>query len=117
MKKLSLLAMMLILLPTLSFAKKPERTYKGQVMDSACAKMGNHDAGYKMTGTHTPKDCTLACLKAGSSLVLYNKNTKTAYMLDDQDQAKALAGENVKVKGTLDPSTNTIHVDSIHAGS
>lgn len=117
MKRLSLFAAVLILLPTLSFAKKPEKTYKGQVMDSACAKMGNHDAGYKMTGTHTPKDCTLACMKAGSTLVLYNEHTKKTYNLDDQDQAKALAGEHVKVKGTLDPSTSTIHVDSIHAAS
>lgn len=116
MKKLSLLAATLLLLPTLSFAQKPH-TYKGQVMDSACAKMGNHDAGYKMTGTHTPKDCTLACVKAGSTLVLYNKHTKKTYKLDDQDQAKALAGERVTVKGTLDASTDTIHVASIHAAS
>lgn len=116
MKKLSLLAATLLLLPTLSFAQK-SHTYRGQVMDSACAKMGNHDAGYKMTGTHTPKDCTLACLKAGSTLVLYDKHTKKTYNLDDQDKAKALAGENVRVKGTLDPSTETIHVESIHAGA
>lgn len=117
MKKLSLVAATLILLPTLSLAKKPEKTYKGQVMDSACAKMGNHEAGYKMTGTHTAKDCTLACMKAGSTLVLYNKDTNKTYQLDDQGQAKALAGENVTVKGTLDPSTDTIHVESIHGRS
>jgi len=113
MKKMPFIAAMLMLFPMMSFAKAPERTYKGQIMDMACAKTGSHDAGYKMTGTHTPKDCTLACNKTGSPLVLYNKATNTIYKLDDQDQAKSLAGENVKVKGTLNRSTKTIHVDKI----
>lgn len=82
-------------------------------MDSTCAKMGNHDAGYKLTGTHTPKDCTLACVNSGAKLVLYNPRTKTAYEFEDQDKAKDLAGENVKVEGSVDPSTKTIHVDKI----
>ncbi|MGH9617647.1 MAG: DUF5818 domain-containing protein [Acidobacteriaceae bacterium] len=86
-------------------------------MDNTCAKAGSHDAGYKMTGTHTPKDCTLACNKAGSPVVLYNKATNTIYQLDDQSRAKSLAGENVRVTGTLDKSTNTIHVDRIRAAS
>ncbi len=115
MKRLSLLVVMLMMLPALSFAK--DRTYSGQVMDSACAKAGNHDAGYKMTGTNTPKDCTLACLKGGSKLVLYNSAKKIAYELDDQAKAKDFAGQNVKVEGTLDPSTKIIHVDKIVGAS
>lgn len=105
MKKLPLLAVMLMMLPTMSFAK--DDAYKGQIMDSACAKTGSHDSGYKMTGTSTPKDCTLACVKAGSTLVLYNPNEKTTYKLDDQSQAKSYAGQNVEVEGTLDKSTKT----------
>lgn len=115
MKKLSLLVVMLMMLPAFSFAK--DHTYKGQIMDSACAKMGNHDAGYKMTGTHTPKDCTLACLKAGSTLMLYSRSKKTAYKLDDQSQAQQYAGQDVRIKGTLDPSTNTIHINKIMGAS
>ena len=45
---------------TVSFGKRADKTYTGEIMDSTCAKMGNHDAGYKLTGTNTPKDCTLA---------------------------------------------------------
>lgn len=118
MKKLSLWTATLVIfamLPALSFAK--DHTYKGQIMDSACAKVGNHDAGYKMTGTHTPKDCTIACVNAGSKFVLYNPARKTAYVLDDQSQAKEFAGQNVKVEGTLDRSTHTIHVDKIAGAS
>ena len=113
MKKLALIASMLMLFPMLAFAKAPAKTYKGQIYDLACAKMGSHDAGYKMTGTHTPKGCTLACNKSGSPLVLYNKATKTIYKLDDQSKAKEFAGENVKVEGTLDASTKTIHVEKM----
>ncbi len=115
MTKLTLVAALLLALTPFSFAKRAEKTYTGEVMDSACAKMGNHDAGYKMTGTNTPKDCTLACVKSGSKLVLYDPTTKTTYQLDDQEKAKELAGQNVKVEGTLNKSTKTIHVDNIQS--
>lgn len=115
MKKLSLMAVMLLMLPTLSFAQA--HNYKGQIMDSACAKAGNHDAGYKMTGTHTPKDCTMACVKAGSSLVLYDPTTQTTYKLSNPMKVKHYAGEDVDVKGTLNQSTQTIRVESIKKAS
>jgi hypothetical protein len=40
-------------------------------------------------------------------------SAKTTYKLDDQDKAKPYVGKNVKVTGTLDASTNTIHVSDI----
>ncbi len=92
------------------------RVFTGEIMDSACAKMGNHDAGYKMTGTHTPKDCTLACVESGGShFVLYNPARKTTYKLDNQSKPKDFAGERVRVTGTYDASTKTIHVEKIEA--
>ena len=96
-----------------SFGAKGDKTYNGEIMDSTCAKMGNHDAGYKLTGTSTAKDCTEACVKSGAKLVLYNASTKTVYELDNQDKAKDLAGQKVKVEGTLNHATKTIHVDTI----
>lgn len=115
MKKLELLVVMLMIATTISFGKKADKTYTGEIMDSTCAKMSNHDAGYKLTGTNTPKDCTLACVKSGAKFVLYNAAKKTTLELDDQDKAKDLAGQNVKVEGTLDTATKTIHVDKIQA--
>lgn len=96
----------------MALAQSPQR-YTGNIMDSACAVNGNHDAGYKMTGTHTPRACTLACVKAGSTFVLYNADNKTTYKLDNQTMPRRFAGENVTVTGTLDPATETIHVDRI----
>lgn len=113
MRKLALFVVMLLLGATASFART--RSFAGQIMDSACAKMGSHDAGYKMTGTNTPKDCTLACVKAGSKFVLYNFKTKATYKLDDQTKPRAFAGENVRVIGTYNSSTKTIHVEKIEA--
>src|SRR5215469_76908 len=113
MKKLWLIVVLLMVGTTVSFGAKGEKAYTGEIMDSTCAKMGNHDAGYKLTATSTPRDCTEACVKAGAKYVLYNASTKTVYELDNQDKAKDLAGQKVKVKGTLNPATKTIQVDTI----
>ena len=93
------------------------QSFRGEIMDSACANMGNHDAGYKMSNTPTPKDCTLACVKSGSKFVLYNAATKTAYQLDNQEKPREFAGQKVKVIGTFNEGTKTIHVEKIEGGS
>lgn len=113
MKKLFGLTAAVAVLAGITFAAPQAKTYEGQIMDSVCAGNGNHDAGYKLTNTSTAKDCTLACVKSGATLVLYNAQDKTTYKLSDQARAKKLAGQDVEVKGTLDPATETIHVTKI----
>jgi len=54
--------------------------------------------------------------KSKGDLVLKD-DAGTAYKLDNADQAKAFVGKSVKVTGTLDGSTNTIHVTNIEAAS
>jgi hypothetical protein len=49
----------------------------------------------------------------GSAYVLYDG--KTAYMLSDQRTPEKFAGQKVRIIGTLDAKTKTIHVDSITA--
>ena len=75
----------------------------------------------KMMGMHkdikTAKDCTLGCVKAGATFVLYNATTKKTYKLDDQQKPMQFAGEKVKVTGSYDASTGTIHVVKIAAAS
>jgi hypothetical protein len=113
MKNAFLAALALFMLAPLGFSQPKPRTFTGQIMDEPCAKNGNHDAGYRMTGTHTPKDCTLACANSGAKIVLYIAADKTFYLLDNQAKARAFAGENVKVTGTYNAKTRTIHVESI----
>ena len=118
MRRLAVSLGALLILASVSLAAPKTRTFTGEVMDSQCAGMGGHDpGGYKMTNTNNPKDCTLACVKAGGKFVLYNAATKTTYQLDDQDKPKEFAGQKVKVTGTYDKATKTIHVESIGAAS
>jgi FlaG/FlaF family flagellin (archaellin) len=51
--------------------------------------------------------------KSGDKLVLKDASTQTAYQLDDQDKAKQFEGQSVKVSGTMDSSTNTLHIVDI----
>jgi hypothetical protein len=66
-------------------------------------------------GTKSAKDCALLCVKNGDKLVLYNKESKTAYNLADQDKATDYAAEKVSIVGTYDGPTKTIHIQSITA--
>jgi lipopolysaccharide export system protein LptA len=59
-------------------------------------------------------------VKSKGGLALKDEATNTTYKLDNEDQAKQYAGKSVKVTGTMDPATNTIHVANIemaNAGS
>jgi len=87
-------------------------SYTGEIMDSNCAKSGKHNPS--MGGA---KECTLACVKGGGKFVLYNDSSKAVYQLDDQAKPEAFAGQKVKVTGTLDKATKTIHVTDIAAAS
>ena len=45
------------------------------------------------------------------------KAGNVSYKLDDSSQAKQYKGKNVQITGTLDKSTNTIHVEKIEASA
>lgn len=91
-------------------------TFMGEIYDSSCAQMGSHREMMKQEHVKTARECTLKCVESGSKLVLYNRARKMIYQLDDQNKAKQFAGERVRVRGTYDPSTKTIHVESITRG-
>jgi hypothetical protein len=86
-------------------------------MDSQCSMMGSHAKLEQEHGTKDAKDCTLACVKMGGKFVLYDAATKSVYQLDDQDKPKEFAGQKVKVNGSLDKKTKTIHVTAIEAAA
>jgi type 1 fimbria pilin len=115
MKKmwLAVLGSAVLMLLSVGFSAAADMTYTGEIMDSACAKMGSHETMMKKEGIATAKDCTLGCVKAGSKFVLYNSAKKMTYQLDDQTKPMDFAGQKVKVMGTLDKATNTIHVTDI----
>ena len=56
---------------------------------------------------------SIAKQKSGFAL----KAGNNSYKLDDQSKAKEYKGKNVQVTGSLDKSTNTIHVEKIEASA
>jgi hypothetical protein len=45
--------------------------------------------------------------------VLMDNASKVTYVLDDQEKAKPFKGKTVKVTGTLETASNTIHISNI----
>jgi type 1 fimbria pilin len=118
MKRFVLSIAALALAANWGFAQSKKGTFTGEIMDSSCAKMGSHEMmekEHKMA--HDAKACTLGCVRMGAKFVLYDTATKTVYALDDQHKPEAFAGQKVKVSGTVDSATSTIHVESIAAAS
>ena len=52
-------------------------------------------------------------MKDGDNFVLNDAANKTSYMLDDAQKASQYEGKKVKVTGTVDVASNTIHVETI----
>ncbi len=48
--------------------------------------------------------------RADEQLVFWEPASQTAYQLDDQSKVAPYEGKTVKVVGTVDPKTNTLHV-------
>ena len=107
------------------FAAARDKTFTGEIMDSQCAKNSSHTMMLKKEGMgdKDPNDpmvkqmCTKNCVKMGGKYVLYDPAKKAVYELDDQQKPEALAGQKVRVTGTLDAATKTIHVTDIKAAS
>lgn len=114
-----------ILLCSSSFAAPKDTTYSGEIMDGECANNGAHAEMLKKEGLgdkdpHNPmakKMCTAKCAKTGGKYVLYKAATKKVYAPDDQTKPEQFAGQKVKITGTFDTATDTIHVTTISPGS
>lgn len=56
-------------------------------------------------------------VKQGKDLMLKDSSGVLTYKLEDAAKAKAYIGKSVTIQGTLDSSTNTLHITSIQSGS
>lgn len=114
MKKLPLALAAIAALEVCCAAQKPQ-TFTGEISDRDCVEMAGHEMMLKKG--ETSKDCTITCVKLGSKYVLYDAGSKAVYQLDDQKKPEPFAGSKVKVTGTYDAATKTIHVSDIQAAS
>jgi Protein of unknown function (DUF5818) len=97
--------------------EKPQ-TFNGEIGDTQCA-LNVHS----MTRSHaemlkskkmggTPGACASYCVQyLGGDFVLSSKNE--VYRLDNQEKVRLFAGQKVKITGTLESKTKTIHIAGI----
>jgi hypothetical protein len=114
---------LMLLAAAVAFGKdKPKDgmvTLEGSIVDSQCAynvhsESHSHDWMIKrgVQQVHDERSCTTHCVNdMGGSYVLVVK--KDIYRLDDPDKAELFAGKNVKITGTLDEKSHTLHVVDI----
>jgi len=96
-------------------AQTTPKTLKGEVTDTICAKSGSHDemmAKMQSMG-RDGATCTKKCAELGAKYILYDKDNKTVYDVDNQAKVEAFAGQEVRVTGTLDG--NKIKVTDVRA--
>ena len=63
--------------------------------------------------SQTAESFTGTVVKSGDKYVL--KTDSGTYQIDDQDKAKQFEGKQVKVSGSLDKATSTLHITDIQA--
>jgi hypothetical protein len=115
MKKIAMGFVAPLILVGVSFAAQRESTFSGVISDRYCTKANSHEMMMKRHNSATTKQCIPDCVKAGGAYVLYDAATKNMYELDDQKKPAPFAEQKVKITGTYDGGTKTIHVTDIQA--
>jgi lipopolysaccharide export system protein LptA len=112
MKKVSSLFMLATLvlvlgvaMPTLSSAVAPQ--------DNTQAQPPQQDKMQPPSDAAKVSVFTGKVMKAKGQYVLMDDSAKVTYALDNQEKAKAFNGKTVKVTGTLETASNTIHIENI----
>lgn len=91
-------------------AAQSKQTFTGTITDDMCPR-ADHS---QMRMGPTDAECSAACISEhGASYILFDG--ESALNLSDQRAAAKFAAQKVKVTGTLDSKTHTIHVESISA--
>ena len=113
MKKLAMGLVVFLTIVGVGVAAQKESTFSGEISDRYCAKANSHEMMMKRHSVQTIEDCIPACVKAGGKYVLFDTANKTVYELDDDQKPASFARQKVKITGTLDKATHTIHVTNI----
>jgi hypothetical protein len=84
-----------------------------QAAQPSQAQPAQNDAQASPTSAQTSKEFTGTIVKEKGAMMLKDAASNVSYKVDDDSKVKDFEGKQVKVTGTLDSSTNVIHVDSI----
>lgn len=113
---IGILIVLALALAAVSAAQDNEqRVFTGVISDSQCAlnvhSLSRSHKEMLKSGDFgkTPADCVWHCVKErGGKFVL--QNGRKVYKLDDQNIDRELAAQKVRIIGTLDQQSDTIHV-------
>jgi len=87
-------------------ASAADNSMSGWISDSMC--------GAKHTGTGAA--CVKKCIGGGAQPVFVSAKDKAVLKIDNPDAVKSdMYGSKVMVKGTVDESSKSVHIDSIDA--
>jgi Protein of unknown function (DUF5818) len=95
--------------------QQPSSTSPSSGSQSSATPSTGQDTSATSASSSQAQPFSGTVVKAGDKYVL--KTTDATYQLDDQDKAKKFEGQQVKVNGSLDKSTSTIHIADINPGS
>ena len=84
-----------------------------QAAQPSQSQPAQNDAQASPTSAQTSKEFTGTIVKEKGAMMLKDAASNVSYKVDDDSKVKDFEGKQVKVTGTLDSSTNVIHVDSI----
>jgi hypothetical protein len=84
-------------------------TTTGWIADESCATVR------AKAGTYTPTnpDCAMQCIAKGKQMVLVAEKEKAVYVIDNPDVARNHFAEHLQITGTLDRSSNRLHILSL----
>jgi hypothetical protein len=98
----------------------PQEPAAGTATDPAAGAQQNEPqmpAAGADAKTQDARAFTGKIVRQNGRIVLMDPVTKTTYRIDDASKVKVYMGKEVKVTGTLDMSSNTIHVTGIETVS
>lgn len=99
----------LVLAGPLVCAAADSVTITGWLSDEACATARAKSGTY----TATNPDCAQECIRKGERMVLIAEREKAVYMIDNPEVARYHFAEHLRVSGTIDRTSNSLHVISL----
>jgi hypothetical protein len=118
MKSLSLLRLLGLLALLISLAGIPLYGQgQGQQPASQDPAAQSQDSMSQQSAQSQPSQIFVGKVAKSKGDLVLKDDAGTSYKLDNADQAKPFVGKNVKVTGTLDAATNTIHITTIEPPS
>lgn len=104
MKRISLIAVAVVALATLTAKAADSTKINGWISDSMC--------GAKHAGTGA--DCVKKCVAGGQKPVFVDQG-KNVWTIENPEKVASFLGDKVTVTATTDDTAKSVHIDAIQA--